>query len=162
MTHDIIQDDDSSLQYTPNWSTYGLQGYDRPHPLSNNTYHQIDMDTSGSVTFAFSGKYERILINVIFHLFSVTLGEAILVYGIGWSSRPSTFRVSVDNGDPTTLFNNSSLSNSTNENVYFDGLLFSYFDLAGLSHRLTIDNDNGAGRFGLDYIEIITVTDGST
>ena len=87
------------------------------------------------------------------------LGDAVFVYGPGWSSHPSTYRVSVDNEAPTILFLNSSLpGNSTGLSLFFDSLLYSQFNLTGPSHTLYIDNDNGTAQFALDYIEIVTVT----
>jgi len=137
----IIQDDNDALQYssTPplSWVPYpiGLQ-----HPRSNISYRQINPVVSGSITFPF-------------------LGDAIFVYGPGWSFHPSTYRVSVDNQAPTTLYLNSTLpGNSTGRSSFFDSLLFSQFNLTGPSHTLTIDNDNGMAQFALDYIEIVYVT----
>jgi hypothetical protein len=138
------------------WVPYpiGLQ-----HPPSNISYRQINPVVSGSITFPFLGKCHYQPINNIIPLFSVILGDAIFVYGPGWSSHPSTYRVSVDNQAPTTLYLNSSLpGNSTGLSSFFDSLLFSQFNLTGPSHTLTIDNDHGMAQFALDYIEIVSVT----
>ncbi|KIM92213.1 hypothetical protein PILCRDRAFT_304 [Piloderma croceum F 1598] len=137
----IIQDNNDVLQYSsirpPGWMTYPIT---LAHPPSNTTYHQINPTISGSITIPFSG-------------------DAIFVYGPGWSFHPSTYRVFVDNQPPTTLVLNSSLpGNSTGLSSFFDTLLFSQFNLTGSSHMLTIDNDNGMAQFALDYIEIVTVT----
>lgn len=84
------------------------------------------------------------------------------MYGIAWSDRLSASRVALDDQAPTTLFLNSSLPNSSSEVLFFDGLLFSQFNPTGSTHKLTIDNDNGQGIFGIDYIEIVNVTGGSS
>lgn len=160
VNHSTIQDDNDVVQYSSiqpsGWVTYPIT---LSHLHSNTTYCQINPTISGSITIPFSGKCQLHPINLIIHLFPVILGDAVFLYGPGWSSHPSTYQVSVDNQVPTRLFLNSSLpGNSTGLSLFFDALLFSQFNLTGPSHILTIDNDNGMAQFALDYIEIVTVT----
>jgi len=142
VTRSVIQQDDPSLTYTPAsaWITYNFDDYGIPHPSSNTTYCQVNTDTSGSVTIPFSG-------------------NAVFVYGTAWAYGLSAFRVSLDGQAPRTIFINSSI---TGQEIAYDGLLFSQFNPTSSSHELTIDNDNGLGSIGLDYIEIVTVTGGSS
>jgi len=59
------------------------------------------------------------------------------------------------------LASNSTLPGITNGvlgHVYTNGLLFFQANLSHGTHSLTLSNDNGVGYFGLDYVEIITIT----
>jgi hypothetical protein len=56
---------------------------------------------------------------------------------------------------------NSTLPGITNVGpgyVYTSSLLFFQANLSHGTHSLTLSNDNGGGYFGLDYVEIITIT----
>jgi hypothetical protein len=97
-------------------------------------------------------------------LICFVLGNAILVYGFSWSFFPSSYRVTLDNETSVTLYSASALPNTTSaglSRIYTSGLTFFQANLTDLPHILTVDNNNGAGQIGLDYIEIISVTGGT-
>jgi len=140
----VVQDYDPSLTYSPaaSWGSQMFDSWNMPHTPLNSTWHQIGYGPSGSVTVPFSG-------------------SAILAYGVGWSFFPTSYRASLDDHSPTLFASNSTLPNTTTGRTYTAGLLFFQANLSSKPHSLVLDNDNGGGYLGLDYIEIINVTGGS-
>jgi hypothetical protein len=84
-----------------------------------------------------------------------------MAYGLGWSFFPTNYRSSIDAQSDTLFVSNSTLPNTTTGRIYTQGLLFVQANLSNTSHFLTLDNDDGNGFFGLDYLEIVSVTGGS-
>ena len=84
-----------------------------------------------------------------------------MVYGFSWSFLPTNFRVSLDAGTPVNLASNSTLPDTVPNRIYPNGLLFFQGNLSDTSHTLTVDNDDGSGFLGSDYIEIVSITGGS-
>jgi len=124
---------------TSDWATYSFDSYGIPHLPWNTTFCVLG-GTPGSIIIPFSG-------------------NAIFVYGFAWSSIPS--RASLDAQDPIILSLNSSLPSDSAGRLFSDNLLFLQFNPSGSPNTLVIDNHNGVGQIGLDYIEIVTVTGGS-
>ena len=77
-----------------------------------------------------------------------------------WSFNPSNYRITIDES-VVTIYANSSLRNVRNFGYIFtDGLLYFRANLSNGPHTLWVDNDEGAGFLGLDYVEVISVTGG--
>jgi hypothetical protein len=85
-----------------------------------------------------------------------------MMYGLSWSYFPSDYVVSVDNQPHITLFANSSLPDSQTGLMYSGGLHYFQADLTDDLHTLVVDNNNGLGYLGIDYMEVITVTGGTS
>ena len=94
-------------------------------------------------------------------------GDAIFVRGITWASAPTSFRTQLDDEPLTThLGGSSSLSFDPNsphtEQLVFD--LMYYFN-AGLDssklYTFIMDNNEGVGKCGIDYIEVVSVSGGT-
>jgi hypothetical protein len=138
-----IQKSDKLLQYIAiptSWTIYNFDSYGISH-LPWTTLCVPD-DAPVSMIIPFSA-------------------NAILVYGIGWSTILSAFQVSVGPRGPITLSLNPSHPNNSTGRVFFDDLLFFQFNPSGFSRTLAINNYDGEGQISLDYIEIITITGGS-
>jgi hypothetical protein len=83
------------------------------------------------------------------------------VHGFSWSFEPSIYRVTLDNEPPLSQYSGSTFPPDVSPGrIYIAGLTYFQANLNGSSHILTVDNDNGAGQIGLDYIEIISITGG--
>jgi hypothetical protein len=89
-------------------------------------------------------------------------GNAILLHGFAWSYNPSNHRISIDNQPAVTIYANSSLANTGDPGyIYTDGLIYFQANLSSGPHHLTVDNDQGVGFLGLDYIEVISIAGGT-
>jgi hypothetical protein len=60
------------------------------------------------------------------------------------------------------IYANNSLANTGNPGyIYTSGLIYSQANLSNDLHILSVDNDQGAGFLGLDYVEVISITGGT-
>jgi hypothetical protein len=81
---------------------------------------------------------------------------------MAWSYNPSNHRILIDNQPAVSNYANSSLANTGNPGYIFtDGLIYFHANLSSDLHILNVDNDQGAGWIGLDYVQVISITGGT-
>ena len=83
------------------------------------------------------------------------------MHGLSWSFTPTIYQATLDNETPVTLFSGSALPRDpAAARFYVQGLIFFRANLSNSTHVLTVDNKDGAGQMGLDYLEVMSVTGG--
>ena len=81
------------------------------------------------------------------------------MHGMSWSYLTSTYQVTLDNVTLSTFSANA--TTGVPGFMYPGGVFLSHANLSKSSHVLTVDNKQGAGLLGFDYVEVISVSGGS-
>ena len=86
--------------------------------------------------------------------------NAVIAYGASWSFFPSTYRITRDGQEFQIRSGNSSLPDSSPSHSFLGAIMAFEPNPSGALSTLSIDNAEGVGHMGIDYIELITVSGG--